>query len=1067
MGPSLPKPFPDASTFGLQLRGRRLLVSLPGTLLLVVLKGKDMESAEEMRLEKEAGNGETRSAGSEEGARREEAGGDPSFGDMHDATRVRSAGCIVKRDRLLRELETRGREAGISVVCAPDGFGKTALLLQYAAVVQGDPSRGMARVVDASSMDAAALGRTLQGCAEEMEPAMQPLIAIDALPKLAEDVADQFATLLRALRGRGFQIVIACRPDNREFASKLGEPLKIGAQELAVHPQEYAEWVRAFSISNALDVYELTQGVPALVVQLQTVAGMPGGREELGRAAADLYRSVLDALRRARDPLYRLASFFILLGHGSMTDFERSNMRIRSELLERVQQDYPIFGFDDRDRTFACVGVETAAMAGLRKEIASRSASFAPKAARMLMRSNRVDETVALAGELLDTAGALEVIEQFPAQFALSGNALFVHTTVSRMSGEELARAPVSLVLAVYLSALAMGEYRLARAMCSALQRRAYVIEPNIDQKTWTVARAFGGLWKGCSGTELPTLSEPYEKAKGVEGAALLQTHARLYEELVAGRGSEPPLAMPQDDDKVPANRIDIPELLISCDKLLEEALHGDQVNPIAVDQRLQGIASELAARHLTPIAARVRMVAATCRIMAGLPVVDERAFVDAGTVAVRESNFPTQLFCLLGEGWQALSVNQLVNARFRAQQVLKLSDASQEFLRAWATLLERTSYVLSTSKVTVCEEAELLDLSQQEVASAEAWAVAIHLAAAHFDAELAAWYSLHKDVLLDERFCPMARLAMNAVGERADSIRRLLPRRLASRYLLGDEPAPSRGGLFEVRGRFSADSVGQIEINLFGGFHVERNGHTLTDELWRRRKTSVLAARLALSPGSFVGRRTLTEELWPSTAYGRARENLYVTASTLRSALGQQSGGPQYLLTQGDGLALNSEFVSSDTERFDLLAREILFRRAGNSGRQIIESCLKMEQIYAGDLYVPDTGDTAYFLRMRRMYLSKFVDCMIKGVEAAMDEDDLHSASWMVEAALRHAPAREDVVRYAMRVYDLAGRKREVVELYNSHLYYLEHELHAAPDSETRRTYEEIVERSKLAVMM
>ena len=50
------------------------------------------------------------------------------------------------------------------------------------------------------------------------------------------------------------------------------------------------------------------------------------------------------------------------------------------------------------------------------------------------------------------------------------------------------------------------------------------------------------------------------------------------------------------------------------------------------------------------------------------------------------------------------------------------------------------------------------------------------------------------------------------------------------------------------------------------------RNGHTLTDALWRRKKACVIAARLALAGGNFVGRQVIMEEMWPDKDYKHAR---------------------------------------------------------------------------------------------------------------------------------------------------------------------------------------------------
>ena len=42
---------------------------------------------------------------------------------------------MVRRDRLMNELIAKGRKAGIVVLYAPDVFGKTSVLLQYAQEV--------------------------------------------------------------------------------------------------------------------------------------------------------------------------------------------------------------------------------------------------------------------------------------------------------------------------------------------------------------------------------------------------------------------------------------------------------------------------------------------------------------------------------------------------------------------------------------------------------------------------------------------------------------------------------------------------------------------------------------------------------------------------------------------------------------------------------------------------------------------------------------------------------------------------------------------------------------------
>ena len=50
-----------------------------------------------------------------------------------------------------------------------------------------------------------------------------------------------------------------------------------------------------------------------------------------------------------------------------------------------------------------------------------------------------------------------------------------------------------------------------------------------------------------------------------------------------------------------------------------------------------------------------------------------------------------------------------------------------------------------------ISQEADLLDLSAETDDAADAWTTTLLLSAAHHDAELSAWFSMHRDILLAE----------------------------------------------------------------------------------------------------------------------------------------------------------------------------------------------------------------------------------------------------------------------------------------------------------------------------
>lgn len=993
-----------------------------------------------------------------------DAGPDPAR-ELDEESRVGAAvrmysGMIVKRGRLVQEVLDRCNNRGIALVCAPSGFGKTALLLQCVSSVQSRTPRGEALLIDAGRMREPDLERRLEELERTVPDHPHALVAIDDVPRLSKPAAARVAQAFSRLVESGYRILAACTPSARSLVNALGEDALVSAQELTVQPREYSEWARTLSIAHTLDVYRLTQGIPLLVSLLQSATAQRYADDLLEAGVAELYRAILRDLRRDRDAMYRPVCLMLLVGSGSLEDFKRFGIRMRPATLARIERDLPAFGIDHGQLTFRCLGHADGALARVRREVAQRRPEFAADATRMLMENGRVDAAVELCRLVMSPDETLALVERYPVQMALAGYGSFVLDLLARKGSVASSRVPTGVLLAAHAAALTLGDYRTARSSAQELAKRSGE-QTGAAPSDWERARAVAEVWGSVTGAQLPAAPEGAEQAGDVV-CNLLRAHVAIYRALVAGDG-EPSWTRANElaQEYMPQNAVDVPQLLLRADRAIDRALHGDGIRTTELDQ-LEDAVDTLAKRRLLPVASRVRMAVNIVRLYAGDPVTDERGFVDAGTTAVRESDLATQLFCMAAEGWQSLAQGQAANARFRGQQVLRLCAPGQEFLAAWGQLLERTAYLRGTSHIQVREDADSLDLTQERCAPVTAWTVALHLSAARFDSELSAWYSLHKSEMLDTRFRPLARQAMAMLGGRVEPIRHLLPQRVAVAYTYEDRLAVPGDALFETMGNEAEPEVGHVVICLFGGFRVERNGHALTDTVWRRKKASVLAARLALANGAFVSRRTVVDELWPDMDYGRGRENLYVTLSSLRAALHQRPSGPQYLLVQADGLALNGEYVHTDVQRFDALAREVLLQGDETSMQKGIEACLKLEQLYRGPLYVPDCGDPSFFVQMRRALANKFVDCMVRGTDLAVQADNLPCASWLIEAALRQMPTREDVIRRTMVVYDRCGRHREVVDLYNGHLHYLQHELDALPEEETRRLYEQLIEASR-----
>ncbi len=91
---------------------------------------------------------------------------------------------MVRRERLMNELIAKGRKAGIVVLYAPDGFGKTSVLLQYTHEVKCDPTRGPVRIIEADRATGREVFMQLEVVTEELKDKPHSLIAIDNVPNL-------------------------------------------------------------------------------------------------------------------------------------------------------------------------------------------------------------------------------------------------------------------------------------------------------------------------------------------------------------------------------------------------------------------------------------------------------------------------------------------------------------------------------------------------------------------------------------------------------------------------------------------------------------------------------------------------------------------------------------------------------------------------------------------------------------------------------------------------------------------------------------------------------------------
>lgn len=417
-------------------------------------------------------------------------------------------GYMVRRERLMNELIAKGRKAGIVVLYAPDGFGKTSVLLQYTHEVKCDPTRGPVRIIEADRAIGREVFMQLEVVTEELKDKPHSLIAIDNVPNLDQRDTEDLIDRIRGLRAMGVGVFISCRPSNRQLIHGLGDSVKINAQMLKVHAYEYSAWASAFSISTSLDFYQLTQGVPELVSALQT--GLYGQGDVAGLLENEIVNvygaALVDLASLDNNALFCVACLMILMGEGNIAELEACGVRLSMIDQSYLVRDYPIFGLDPADRSFTCLGAEDNGRLRLRKLVAEIRPELVPRAARILLKAGRCDAAMDLADAFLDRSVVLELAGQYGVDLALTGHGADVcRAALSTIDAEDHAPEPTPAeALGVYLAAVSVSNTKLARCMASLIEHAGDRAACEIDPVSWKVAQVLTAVCYGDNGLGLP-----------------------------------------------------------------------------------------------------------------------------------------------------------------------------------------------------------------------------------------------------------------------------------------------------------------------------------------------------------------------------------------------------------------------------------------------------------------------------------------------------------------------------------------------------------------------------------
>jgi DNA-binding SARP family transcriptional activator/tetratricopeptide (TPR) repeat protein len=244
---------------------------------------------------------------------------------------------------------------------------------------------------------------------------------------------------------------------------------------------------------------------------------------------------------------------------------------------------------------------------------------------------------------------------------------------------------------------------------------------------------------------------------------------------------------------------------------------------------------------------------------------------------------------------------------------------------------------------------------------------------------------------------------------------------------------------------------MARLALTLLGGFQARlASGPPLA---LPTKKIQALLAYLALPAGREHARDKLAALLWGELSQGHARNSLRQALFALRQAVAPVR--PACLRVEGATIALTPDAVDVDAATFERLV-----------GERTPEALAQAVELYRGDLL---DGITLQEPPFEEWLMGERERLRELAVEALAGLLAFQRAAWAADAALQTGlrlialdPLQESVHRTLMRLYAQLGRRATALRQYQICVGVLRRELGVEPEADTRRLYEEILQRRR-----
>lgn len=963
-----------------------------------------------------------------ESENRETAGTESLFGGssrhvMGDYSR------IVPPQHFFRTMEKTKRPLAL---CAEPCMGKTMFLRELADYAQSNGWN--VYEISLSSLSAQEATQILTKkstsiCNAKKSKTLKRLVLIDDFPPSDEYfVARQVKSIAR-LRMAGCLVAFSLSPEARQLIDEVPSVYVLGKNELLTFMPGIDN-----SEQSVLNSMRLTRGIPTLVYSLPVTFCERGDADvpityltSLACVASYMLRSTLGIEE------LRLRLGMMLLGVGSFDDLSRICGQADLEYLAKIEQDAPFFGVHVETRRFSCLHTTKFDVLNFNKQeliaLAGKHEKLALKAIALLI--DREDfSKAAFVSSLIREEITWEIVLSHATEFVDAGYIELVDNALTATHSD---------------CTLENSSKKAAKRMVDALSNTKGPMNSKDVGKTLENLTSFNGFLKQTAyitllklllQKPLPALKEDLELSPLEKKIAI---HKRAIDLAIQGnfKYALQLLLLEQQYEKASS----ITSSIQTIDVELLYALLGvyqkdfDARSSKALSFLQEGEASAL--KGSVGLLKCVRYLFEKSFSVGNL--YDTEQLISQ---AESHGNRMIQVPALLMGALLSLRSRAYPKAQLQARRAVLLS-------REWDSL-----YVAQVGKIIEDIAGFFLGVKPTEKSLEAITHPSLKAACRTIYKALFKSVNGHAPVWLDtveygvpENAMWLMRALLSDESEFQQCLEQEMPEEWLH-YLRSNEGKRDvtkwrafRQGAGDSRTENSVVKSSRVEkkqnahpgvyIALLGRFSLSVQGEEIAGRKIAYRSAKALLVYLALAHNHMSFRSQIAQQIWPEADQAHWQERLYQATRVIRKEVQEIKKGCEPLEASRieRTLGFNPQQVTVDIDIFTRLAKSVA---SSNSDEDIVHLAKQAEELYQGDLYLPEDECFRFADPIRIALRDQYIDTMVTASAAALRITHYTLAVHFAELAYLVDDMREDTLMALIQALRKCGRAQDAQQYYD-----------------------------------